>query len=357
MFGRIGDLLLFRGSNSSRSLGSSTARKLPARIEDMRVVHIGGYWRGPNDVVRQMLLGLRQTGAEVLEVCTDEHPGMLETEAQPYDRGTSHPVWIKRDYLARLIGHFQPDVIICNAGGLGFHAADAKELRERSYIVGIALSDPDVFLPATSKVSQTCDLFFTNAPQCIADYEQLGVRAKPLHFGTYEGFYRPVPPKPEYRCDVLVFGSGYPHRVEAVRELVRLFETHVYGDLWEQYGIPSRGFVFGEESLSVLSSAKLTVVFGRTSGGNFIVKPYLFDYPAAGATVITEYVPEVEKYFVYEKELGGFSGTADLVTKVRHLLSHPEAAAAMRRAARDRVLREYTWKQRWPEMLESLRSR
>lgn len=338
------------------SINRASARKLPARIDQLRVVHIGGYWRGLNDVVRQMLLGLRQTGAQVLEVCTDDHPAMLETEAQPYDRGTSHPVWIKRDYLAGLMGDFQPHVIVCNAGGLGFHDGDAAELRRDAYIVGIALSDPDVFLRATSKVSRTCDLFFTNAPACIGDYERLGVHARPLHFGTYEGFYRPVPPKPEYRCDVLVFGSGYAERVDAVRELLRLFDTHVYGDLWEQHGIPTRGFVFGDDSLSVLNSARLTVVFGRTSGGNFIVKPYLFDYPAAGATVITEYVPEVEQYFVYGKELAGFSGTADLVATVRHLLSHPEEADAIRTAARERVLREYTWKQKWPEMLELLHS-
>ena len=336
--------------------GVATTRKLPARIEDFRIVHIGGYWRGPNDVVRQMMLGLRQTGAQVIEVCTDEHPGMLDSEAQPYDRGTSHPVWIQQDYLARLIGNFQANVIVCNAGGLGFRPEAAREIRRTSYIVGIALSDPDVFLPATSKVSQTCDLFFTNAPACIADYERLGVAAKPLRFGTFEGFYRPVPPKEEYRCDVLVFGSGYAHRVAAVRELVRLFDTHVYGDLWGQHGIPSRGFVFGDESLSVLNSALLTVVFGRTSGGNFIVKPYLFDYPAAGATVITEYVPEVENYFAYGRELVGFSGTADLVRQVEHLLANPEEAAAIGKAGRERVLREYTWKQKWPEMLELLRA-
>lgn len=350
MFGRLGDGLLARLQHHGGR------RKLPDNMADMRIVHIGGYWRGPNDVVRQMMLGLGETGAQVLEVCTDDHRGMLESEVQPYDRGTSGPVWINCDYLARLTGSFRPHVIVCNAGGLGFRTADADEIRRTTYIVGVALSDPDVFLPATSKVSRSCDVFFTNAPVCIPEYVKLGANVRPLHFGTYEGFYHPVAPKPEYRCEVLVFGSGYPERVEPVRELVRLFDTHVYGDLWDQHGIPSRGFVFGEESLSVLNAARVTVVFGRTSGGNFIVKPYLFDYPAAGATVITEYIPEVENYFVYGKELVGFSGTDELIAKVRDLLGNPGKAAAIRDAARNRVLREYTWKRRWPAMLDSLRS-
>src|SRR5689334_6064711 len=97
-----------------------SSRKLPSAMKDIRVVHIGGYWRGPNDVVRQMMLGLRQTGAEVLEVCTDDHPDMLDTEGRPYDRGTYGPVWIRPQYLSQLIGSFSPHVVVCNAGGLGF---------------------------------------------------------------------------------------------------------------------------------------------------------------------------------------------------------------------------------------------
>jgi hypothetical protein len=32
--------------------------------EQLRAFHIGGYWRGANDMVRQMMLGLRAAEAE-----------------------------------------------------------------------------------------------------------------------------------------------------------------------------------------------------------------------------------------------------------------------------------------------------
>ena len=55
----------------------------------LRALHIGGYWRGANDMVRQMMLGLRSTGATVVEYNTDDHPEALDTEGRHYDRGTT----------------------------------------------------------------------------------------------------------------------------------------------------------------------------------------------------------------------------------------------------------------------------
>ena len=36
----------------------------------LRVLHIGGYWRGENDIVREMMLGLQSAGLAVLEYDT-----------------------------------------------------------------------------------------------------------------------------------------------------------------------------------------------------------------------------------------------------------------------------------------------
>jgi hypothetical protein len=86
---------------------------------------------------------------------------------------------------------------------------------------------------------------------------------------------------------------------------------------------PSRGMVFGEESLHILSSACITVVFCKTSGGRPVLKRYLFDYPAGGALIATNYLPAVEHYFIYGKELIGFETTGELIEKVRYYLDLP----------------------------------
>ena len=100
----------------------------------LRVLHIGGYWRGPNDIVRHMMLGLRAAGAEVEEYNTDEHSSALDTEGRCYDRGTTGPVWLISDKLRRPIEEFAPELIVCNAGGLSFRPQIAQGL-PASYIL------------------------------------------------------------------------------------------------------------------------------------------------------------------------------------------------------------------------------
>jgi hypothetical protein len=320
-------------------------------VSARKVLHIGGYWRGLNDVVRQMMLGLRSTGATVLEYSTDDHPEALDTDGRPYDRGTFGPVWLREEQIQPVIEEFGPELIVCNAGGLSFRPDHALSLREHVCLLGIALSDPDVFAPATSKIAANFDIFLTNSEEMLPQYHGLGVNAYQWPPATYEGFYRPFPPKAELQCDVLIFGNGYPDRVAPARALLNEFQTHIYGEFWGEYGIASRGLVFGEDSMQVLSSARITVVFSKTSGGHPIIKPYLFDYTAGGALIATEYLPAVERYFVYGKELIGFESTEELIEKIRYYLDHPREAEQIREAGRARVLREHTWRHVWPRIL------
>lgn len=327
----------------------------PSRdLSRLRAVHVGGYWRGPNDMVRQMMLGLRAAGAEVLEYCTDDHPEALDTEGRPYDRGTTGPVWLRWEHLREPVERFGPHLIVCNAGGLSFRPEVARALRRRFCLLGIALSDPDVFEPATRHFAANFDLFLTNAPACVPRYEALGARAGVLPIATNEAFFHPVPPRPELACDALVLGRAHPDRVEPVRALVRAFDTHVYGEGWEEHGIASRGLIYGDDVLAALASARTTVLFFRTGGGHALVKVGLFDFAAAGALVLTNRFAEVEPYFEYGHEIVGFDSTEELLRQVRHYLDHPEEAEKVRRAGRARVLAEHTWPAVWPGILSRL---
>src|SRR5688500_13063245 len=129
---------------------------------ELRALHVGGYWRGANDMVRQMMLGLRSTGADVVEYCTDDHHEALDTDGQPYVRGTTCPVWLRWEAMEDLIAGTRPHLIVCNAGGLSFRPADARRLRETTCLLGIALSDPDVFEPSTRHIAANFDLYLTN---------------------------------------------------------------------------------------------------------------------------------------------------------------------------------------------------
>lgn len=321
-------------------------------IGELRVFYIGGYWRGSNDMVAQMLHGLKAAGANVFDFNTDDHPDALDCDGQLYDRGTSGPVWLVREKLFPLIVRFRPHVLICNAGGLSFRPHDADTLRGWGIrLVGIALSDPDVYEPTTRRIFRNFDVFYSNDKQTVDVYNRGGIESYQLPIATNDLFFRPVPSQAEYACDVLHLGAAHPDRIAPVKELIHHFDTHVYGENWEKYEVPGRGLIYGEKTLIALNSARITVIFSRTPSGRQTVKVGIFDFLAAGALVATEDFPELHRYFDTEKELIAFHDVADMVDKVRYYLDHPRTADDIRNAGRDKVLSKFTWRKTWPAIL------
>lgn len=331
-------------------------RYLPNSLNEFRILHIGGYsFRGLNSPVRHMMLGLKDTGAQVLEFNTDEHPDALDTEGRSYDSGRYGPVWIREEYLREHIGNFKPHIIICNAGGLSFRPEVSKRLRRGIYLLGIALSDPDVFLHATSRIATNFDLFLTNDPRLLLGYRELGANAEILRFGTNEKIFRPLPPLEKYRTDVLIIGRCLPNRVGHVKAILKHFDTVVYGEGWEDYGIQSRGTIYGDDFMHALNSARIAPVFLQNpDGSSMFVKVGILDFPSAGALVITNYLPAVENYLTFGKEIIGFTTTEDLIAKIGYYLTHPEDAEAIRKAGHERVRQEHTWSRVWPRLLSYL---
>lgn len=331
------------------------SRLKPPVPAGLRVFYIGGYWRGPNDMVAQMLRGLRATGVNVVDFNTDKNQDALDTDGHPYDMGTSSPVWLVRNKLFPLIFRFRPHVIICNAGGLSFRPRDADFLQKLGIkLLTMVLSDPEVYEPATSKIAQNFDVLYTVVNKYVEIYRKHGPQAYLLPMATNPHFFHPVPPRPEYKCDVLVLGSVHADRIEPVKALVKHFDTHVHGENWEKHGIKNRGLLFGEDALSALNSASMAVIFSRTVSGLPAVKVGILDFMAAGCLVVTDTSPELDRYFAVGEEIIVFNDTREMLEKIRYYLDHPNEADAIRKAGREKVISYFTWERVWPKVLSTV---
>jgi len=305
-------------------------------------------------MVHQMLLGLQSSGTEVCVFNTDENRDALDFEGRTYDRGRLGPVWLRWEALGPRIEQFRPDLIVCNAGGLSFRPETASALRRSTMLLGIALSDPDVFAPATSRIAPNFHLFATNADSCVPGYRLLGANAIELPLATNPAFFCPLPGRPEFDCEVLVIGHAHWDRIETVRRLSERFNLHIHGPEWDLHGLPGRSPLYGEELLQALNSARVSVVFPRTLAGHRIAKVAVFDFIAGGALVATERIRPLERYFEYDREIIGFGDTDELIVKVRYYLDNPEGARAIRAAGHKRVLENHTWSKVWPRILQQL---
>lgn len=322
---------------------------------NLRALHIGGYWRGNNDTVRQMMLGLRAAGCNVLEFNTDEHPEALDCEDRPYDRGRFGPVWLRWDSLEPVIQHFRPELIVCNAGGLSFSPEISRQLSAHTLLLGIALSDPDVFPPSTSRIAANFHLFLTVAEDCLPEYAARGANARRIPLATNEEYFRPVPARSDLRCEVLMVGRDSPDRVAPIRELGRHFDLRVFGEGWADHGIPAGPPIYGDELSAALNSAQITVLFPRTPAGHSIPKIAILDFVAAGALVATEPIPAITAYLEPGSHFVPFSGPTGLVPALRAALADPARAGRIRQAARETVLANYTWAKTWPRIIADVR--
>lgn len=331
------------------------AWSMPPPPDRLRVFYIGGYWRGPNDMVAQMLQGLKETGVCVVDFNTDQHHDAFDTDGRPYDRGTTSPVWLVREKLFPLILSFRPHVIICNAGGLSFRPRDAAFLRKLGIkLLKIVLSDPEVYEPVTSKIAKNFDVLYTVVDEYVGKYRRQGSQAYYLPMATNPLFFHPVAPRPEYKCEVLVLGAVHSDRIEPVKALVEKFDTHVHGENWEKHGITNRGLLLGDEALSALNSAGIAVIFSRTVSGFQGVKVGILDFLSSGCLVATDHIPELERYFVVGREIIAFHNTRDMLEKIKYCLDHPDEADEIRKAGRDRVINHYTWDKVWPNVISTV---
>lgn len=84
------------------------------------------------------------------------------------------------------------------------------------------------------------------------------------------------------------------------------------------------------------------------------VNQRIFDAPATGAFVLTDWRPQMEALFE-PGEMACYHDKEEIPQLVRHYLGHPREREAVAAAARRRVLRCHTWAHRLKDMLDEMR--
>ncbi len=80
----------------------------------------------------------------------------------------------------------------------------------------------------------------------------------------------------------------------------------------------------------------------------------IFDVPAAGGFLITDFKEEIEDLFVIDQEVACYRSVEELNDKIDYYLAHPEVAAGVVRAAQNKVLALHTYEQRLGQLVRML---
>lgn len=148
------------------------------------------------------------------------------------------------------------------------------------------------------------------------------------------------------------------YRMSCVKQL-SAFEPHIHGDPGWQRHINSRSVLrpelnYYDELPYFYNVCKIN--FNTTSlqmkGG---LNQRLFDIPACGAFILTDYREQVEEMFKVGQEVACYSEPAEIKDMVSYYLRHPSQRMKIVAKAHDRVLKEHTYEIRLKKLIEHMK--
>jgi spore maturation protein CgeB len=213
--------------------------------------------------------------------------------------------------------------------------------------------------------------------------------ARPIHtpMGANPRIYRPF----EVPRDVSVsfVGQRYADRADFVSHLAANgVEIRAWGPGWAPGSGPARvrrvvrraldrhGIVWGPPaerllrrvSRPPLADAELVRMYSRSHvslgfgvvGDTHLGQPRFqvrlrdFEAPMSGACYLAQHLDELAEYYRLGEEIDTFRSKDELLEKVRLYLGSPDRAEALRRAGRERALRDHTWEARFATVFREL---
>ncbi|OQX54069.1 MAG: hypothetical protein B5M53_06200 [Candidatus Cloacimonas sp. 4484_209] len=224
-------------------------------------------------------------------------------------------------------------------------------------VVNISMDDRHAFKgkkingrwTGTGGLIKAIDLACTAAKECCLWYQIEGCPAIYLPEASDPELYKPLPLPKEY--DVCFVGANYGIRSKIVKAIEKKgIKVTCYGNGW-----PS-----GKIDVKKLPElfAKSRIVLGIGTIGHcsdfYALKMRDFDGPMSGSLYITHDNPDLYELYEVGKEIVTYRTPRECAWKVVYYLNHPEEAEEIRKAGRERALRDHTWEKRFEKVFQTL---
>jgi hypothetical protein len=246
------------------------------------------------------------------------------------------------------------DVVIGYLSGHNTSPVILEEMGKAGAVVFNFCWDDKLNFPGSKKgnrytspaaIADAVDLNLTNAPDSIIKYAVHGGLAMFWPEAGNPDIDRPynVP----FEFDVTFVGQKYGWRPRFIDRLRKMgINVTPFGPGWEN------GPLSVQEMVKLYSRSQINLGFAGVGYSKTLMclKGRDFEVPMSGGLYLTQDNPELR--FVYEvgREIETYKNEKECVEKIRYLLNHPEIAADIREAGRQRALRDHTWEKRFEQL-------
>ncbi len=182
-----------------------------------------------------------------------------------------------------------------------------------------------------------------------------------MDFSVYRNLHADSPRK--YAHELVLVGGHNARREQFVRRLLDL-PLDIYGK-WGRHTrfnpalrkhLKSRG-VWGDALLRVYNSSKIVLNITNWDPARYVaLNQRVFDVPATGAFLLTDYSPELEQHYRIGEEIACFADVEELKDKARYFLSHDAQREAVARKGYQKALTLPTIADRMHSVIECVDS-
>lgn len=202
------------------------------------------------------------------------------------------------------------------------------------------------------------DIYLTNCSATVARYRAAGLqRVHHLPSAVNTRLFAPLNCPQPWPASFLGTHSAYREKI------LQGFEPEglqVFGPGWRKNGHLPRArchdAAFGEQTNRVFNRSRLNLNIHNWFGQGAAMNLRLYEVPAAGGFLLTDWVEEIDRYFEQDKHVVCWRSLDELNDKARFYLAHDAARRRIARAGHEHVLNNHSYASRVRELLALIRS-
>ncbi|MFN3480137.1 MAG: glycosyltransferase [Thermodesulfovibrionales bacterium] len=273
----------------------------------------------------------------------------------------------RTEAVLKAVEEFNPDCIIFE---IGFKPSilGLSMLRKRVKKIAAWWTMTANWINIEGSESDYYDNFFFFTEKFVSMARNMGFNAYYLPHAVNDYVFKKINltdvEREKLKCDVTFVGAWQRPRQMAIDAISKIkIDLRIYGPKWIKRNL-IRPFVLKRvkgrwlhENKVVKQYAASKIVLNINSWFTkkaFGINQRIFDVPACGAFLLTDYVEEIEKFFKPGVEIETYSSIEELVDKIGFYLKHDDIREKIARRGYEKAMRLPTWKDRAREIARYL---
>jgi len=165
-------------------------------------------------------------------------------------------------------------------------------------------------------------------------------------------------------CDLVFVGAWQKPRQTVIDAIATLdIDMRIYGPKWRKHSIFNPwvfrsikgSWLYGDRLIKQYQAARIALnINSWFAERTFGINQRIFDVPACGAFLMTDYVREIESFFKPGVEIETYSSVEELIDKVHFYLKHDGIREEIARRGYERARGLPTWRDRAREMARTM---